>query len=416
MNFFKRRGRSKVIGRVLSLLIALAVCSGSAAGQMRVQAMDSIPEGTENELTLNVALFPYVPDSERFKTAIQDEWAKSHPGVTLNFMEWDCYESREVPDDLDVVTFDGIYLTEYAQNGELLALDTGKLDEWTDVLPFVRDGIKVDDKIYAAPQMICANLFFYRPEDLEVASANNIGDLYRVLRDNASGEEMPEYNKGLLVDMSSGTGNICLYLDAILDVKAFYSDFTAMPDLNNMNEAAIDGLNRLVLMAGRKQAYNETQGAYDRAGWFGAGKGRSYIGYSESMAEMGEYVSKVKIKTMSLADREDIPLFYVDLVAANSSLADNPQKQELALELINIMTDSEVMSRIIGGIGEEKCQYILPAKGSCYRVLSERYPVYSQLKEVTSKSGNHIFRMGAGAHDYIAQAKKILPYYLLKKE
>lgn len=416
MTFFTRRKRRTVITRILSLMIVLAVCMGSAAGQMRVQAMDSMPESMGNGLTLNVALFPYVPDSERFKTAIQDEWTKSHQGVSLNFMEWDCYESKEVPDHLDVVTFDGIYLTEYAKNGELLALGADQLDEWTDVLPFVRDGIKVDDKIYGVPQMICANLFFYRPEDLEVASANNIGELYGVLRDNVSTAEIPENNKGLLVDMSSGTGNICFYLDAILDVKAFYSDFSAMPDLNNMDEAAIDSLNRLVLMAGRKQAYFETQGAYDRAGWFGVGKGRSYIGYSESMAEMGEYVSKVRVKTMSLADREDIPLFYADLVAANSSLVDNPQKRELALELINIMTDSEVMSRIIGGTGEEKCQYILPAKKNCYTVLSERYPVYSQLKEVTGKSGNHIFRMGTGAHDYIVEAKKILPYYLLKKE
>lgn len=412
MVFFKKGNRWKLLCFMSALMILLTAC-GSGAEQM--QNVSSQTEGAENNITLNVAIFPYVPAPQRFESAIQDEWQKIHPDVSLNFVEWDCYDSKEVPDDLDVFTFDGIYLTEYAKNGELLALDTGKLSEWPDILTFVQEGILVDKKVYGVPQMICANLFFYRPGDSEVSLVNNVGELYEVLGDNPLDQERPENGKGLLVNMSSGTGNICFYLDAILDVRAFYSDFTVMPDLKNMNEAAIDGLNRLILMAGRKQAYTATEGAYTRAEWFGEGSGRAYIGYSESMAAMGDYVSKVQVKTLSLADREDIPLFYVDLVAANSSLSDDPEKQELALELINVMTDSKLMSSIIGGTGEEDCQYILPAKKSCYTDLAERYPIYSQLQNVTGKSGNHIFRMGAAAHDYVKEAKKVLPHYLVQK-
>lgn len=364
---------------------------------------------------LNVALFPYVPNVERFQKGIEDAWKKIHPEVPLSFQTWDCYEETEIDDSLDVVTFDAIFLTEYARNNELLAIDPGDINDRDGILPFVRDGLVLDGKEYGIPQMICANLFFYRDGDEEVAKASNIGKLYEALGDNNSAEVRPENGKGLLVDMSSGTGNTCLYLDAIIDTRAVYTDFTVMPDLEKINEQAIEGLNRLILMAGREQAYYyDENDDYIRAKWFGEGSGRAYIGYSESMANMGD-ISKVKIKTMSLADREDIPLFYVDMVAANSSLTDNPEKKDLALELINLMTDREVMTEIIGGGETETPQYILPARSACYTDLEEKSSIYTQLKSITGKEGNHVFRMGGDAHEYIKTAKKVLPNYLLQK-
>lgn len=69
------------------------------------------------------------------------------------------------------------------QKWKLLALDTGKINEWVDVLPFVKEGIEVDKQVYGVPQMICSNLFFYKPEDSEMASANNIRELYAVLEE-----------------------------------------------------------------------------------------------------------------------------------------------------------------------------------------------------------------------------------------
>lgn len=371
----------------------------------------------EDRITLNVALFPYVPDLDKFQSVIEEKWKEEHSAIELNFETWDCYDEVNVPDSLDVFTFDAIYLTEYAKNGELLALSDADIKEQDDILGFVKEGLTVDGSSYGIPQMICANLFFYREGDTEIESADNVVQLYDVMGDNMGTEVKPAQGEGLLVDMSSGTGNICLYLDAMIDTNAVYSDYTVMPDLDNMNEQAIQSLNELVLMAGRKQAYTYVEGDYTRAEWFSQGIGRAYIGYSESMALMDDYVSEVQIKTMSLGDREDIPLFYADVIGVNSALGDDHEKKELAVELMNLMTSSEVMTEILGGTGDAyNPQYILPAKTSVYENLETKYPIYTRLKELTAQDGNHVFRMGDGAHDYIVRAKEILPNYLLKEE
>ncbi len=376
------------------------------------QAADSINEN-DDTITLSVALFPYVPDVEYFKKVITDTWKSdaSHNNVNLEFItDWDCYSCEEVPDKYDIVVVDAIYLREYAEKGELLAINEADIDHYEDILPFVREGLKVDGKIYGMPEMICANLFFYRAGDEEVAQAGNVDKLYEVMGSYEYTEPEPEKGKGLIVDMSSGTGNICLYLDAITDEKAVYSDFAQMPDLENIDEGAVQSLNELILMAGERGAYYETSGSYDRAGWFGSGSGRAYIGYSESMAQMGP-LDDVKVNTLSLADREDIPLFYADVAAINSNLSTDERKKEYALELLNVITNSDVITQTIKR--DNDCQFILPARSSCYAALKEDFPIYVQLEAIVQKSNNHVFRMGSDAHEYIKKAKEILPYYLL---
>ncbi len=376
------------------------------------QVADSINEN-DDTITLSVALFPYVPDVEYFKKVITDTWKSdaSHNNVNLEFItDWDCYSSGEVPDEYDIVVLDAIYLREYAEKGELLAINEADIDNYEDILPFVREGLKVDGKIYGMPEMICANLFFYRAGDEDVAQAGNVDKLYEVMGSYEYTEPEPEKGKGLIVDMSSGTGNICLYLDAITDEKAVYSDFAQMPDLENIDEGAVQSLNELILMAGEKGAYYVTYGSYDRAGWFGSGSGRAYIGYSESMAQMGP-LDDVKVNTLSLADREDIPLFYADVAAINSNLSTDERKKEYALELLNVITNSDVVTQTIKR--DNDCQFILPARSSCYAALKEDFPIYVQLEAIVQKSNNHVFRMGSDAHEYIKKAKKILPYYLL---
>lgn len=404
------------------LLLAMAMvftgCGQQALNQSNpaneaAQAADSSSE-INDSITLSVALFPYVPDVEYFEKVITDAWKSvaSHDNVTLEFYtDWDCYESAEIPDEYDVVIFDAIFLRAYAEKGELLAINESDINNYEDILPFVRDGLQIDGKTYGIPEMICANLFFYRSEDTDVAQAGNVDKLYEVMGSYEYTQAKPEQGKGLIVDMSSGTGNICLYLDAIIDEKAVYSDFKEMPDLNHIDEAAVQSLNELILMTGTIGAYYETSGSYDRSGWFGSGCGRAYIGYSESMAEMGA-LDNVKVSTLSLADREDIPLFYVDVAALNSNLSTDERKKEAALELLNVITESNVITQTIKR--NHDCQFILPARSSCYLALKQDFPIYEQLETIVNKNNNHVFLMGTDAHTYITEAKKILPYYLLE--
>ncbi|MBD5469717.1 MAG: thiamine pyridinylase [Lachnospiraceae bacterium] len=413
-------GIRKGIFLLLAVTTVFTGCGQQRASQTNLtketeQAANSINK-SDDAITLSVALFPYVPDVEYFEKVITDTWKSdvSHDNVNLEFItDWDCYSSVEVPDEYDIVVLDAIYLREYAEKGELLAVNEADINDYEDILPFVREGLKVDGTTYGMPEMICANLFFYRSEDTDVAQAGNVDKLYEVMGSYEYTQAEPEKGKGLIIDMSSGTGNICLYLDAITDEKAVYSDFAQMPDLENIDEGAVQSLNELILMAGEKGAYYETGGDYDRAGWFGSGSGRTYIGYSESMAQMG-VLDDVKVSTLSLADREDIPLFYVDVAAINSNLSMDERKKEYALELLNVIAGSDVITQTIKR--DNNCQFILPARSSCYLALKEDFPIYKQLEAIVQNSNNHVFRMGADAHEYIKKAKEILPYYLLGDE
>ena len=54
----------------------------------------------ETNTTLNVALYGYVPDTERFEKAVQESWEKAEPNVTLNFVNWDCYEEEPTENEV----------------------------------------------------------------------------------------------------------------------------------------------------------------------------------------------------------------------------------------------------------------------------------------------------------------------------
>ena len=48
-------------------------------------------------------------------------WEAKHPDMKLELVDWYCYD-EDLPDDLDVFVFDGIYLTEYLEKGYLLPI------------------------------------------------------------------------------------------------------------------------------------------------------------------------------------------------------------------------------------------------------------------------------------------------------
>ena len=47
-------------------------------------------------------------------------------------------------------------------------------------------------------------------------------------------------------------------------------------------------------------------------------------------------------------------------------------------------------------------QYLLMSRRSVYDTLCKDYPIYGRLKEMLDSPENHVFRLGAGARDFIA--------------
>ncbi|GAA0738299.1 thiamine pyridinylase [Clostridium oceanicum] len=392
----------------LSILFAFLIIFTLFSG-LNVKAF----EPNKSYETLNVALYGYVPDSIRFKKAVQNEWNKKEPNIKLNFVDWDCY-SEDPPKDLDVFVFDAIYLSRFIKQGYLSEISKEDIKNKNDIIPFAMKGCTEKGSAYAIPQIICTNLLYSRKGDMDIEKVNSVFDLYDKLGKNKSEDIIPDDNKGLLFDMSGGTSKVCMYLDSLIDTTQEYTKFSSLPNVNEIDADSTRSLSLLQSMAGKEQAnyWPENNDAYIRAKWFMNGKGRAYIGYTEAMSNMKEFVNDINFKTISLSRNSDIPIFYGDVVGINSSIT-NLYKKEKAIELANIVADEKTMVNAVSPDENNKYpQYLLPARKSVYHDLESKYPVYGNLYKIANKSNNKLFRVGPDIREWLKEAKKVIPTYL----
>lgn len=405
--------RNKNIGIYLLFLVSIVLCvalvlftynnkTEKQNGSGQVQAEDS-PQ------TLSVALYEYVPDLESVKRDISEAWKEAHPDVGLQFVSWSCY-SDELPEDLDVFVFDAIYLSEYIEHGNLLPIPEETIKNKEDIIPFALDGCKEGGKLYAVPQILCTNLLYTRKEDTELSGVTDLLTLYEKMGDRELQTEIPEENEGLMIDMSGGTTKVCMYLDAEIDYNKTHTDYKDLPVQPSLTEETLVLLRLLTKMGGKAQVLYEPEDyePYIRARWFSEGKGRAFIGFSEAMSVMGDYVNEIDFRAFSYSDSEDIPLLFADAIGVNSKIDES--KKELAFDLAEIITCEETMYKVMAPEKSDGTpQYLLPARVTVYDRLKEDYPLYAGLEEIVLNPKNHLFRMGANAREYIANTKKVLP-------
>lgn len=365
-------------------------------------------EAAEEQQVLNVALYGYVPDTERFENAVAEQWEEVQPNVELNFVEWDCYE--DVPnEEVDVFVFDAIYLLDYIDKGYLLPLAAEDIEDSEDILDFALEGCTYNDTIYAIPQIICTNLLYYREGDETLANVDTIDELYQVLGNRQSEGVIPQSNEGLLVDMSGGTGKVCFYLDGLIDHNQSYTDYYNLPSTTQFNSEVVSCLRMMQSMGGidQVQYWPDDNDAYVRAKWFQNGYGRAYLGYTEAMSSMGNYVQNIDFKVISYCKEENIPLFYGDLVGINSGI--DTEKKEYAIELANVIGDTETMVEAISpNENNVYPQYLLPARESVYEVMGEDYPIYNELYSIVDNPDNKLFLLGVSSEQWIEAAKNNL--------
>lgn len=395
---FASKKSARVILAIAVFVLAVLLVSGCARS-----------ENTQNSApTLEVALYPYVPDKDRFQAAVSEAWERQHPDVPLHFTNWDCYVS-DPEETLDVFVFDGVYLSSFADKGLLLPIPEEKVQEKEGFLPFALDGCRVDGELFAMPQLLCADFLYTRSNDSQLSSVSDTASLYEILGDRKSKSVIPEETEGLLINLS-GTllTKTVMYLDALTDERHSYSEYAELPDPAHLSQNAVGQLRSLWKMGGDDQvSYWPKDGdVYVRALWFAEGKGRAYIGYSEALAAMGDYANDVTLRLFSYGTKENIPLFYTDMVGINAQISDS--KKELALDLANVLTSAEVLERMSRKTDGGSPQYLLTSRRSVYDRLGADYPIYKQLKQVVEGPENHVFRMGANARQYLPEMEKTL--------
>lgn len=198
--------------------------------------------------TLQVALYPWVPDMARFKQAVRSEWVRLHPDVALNFIEgdiWDGGYDKQPPAEADVFVFDAMYLEYFRSQHWLEPLAEGEIADRADFFPYAIQGVQSGGQYYGIPQLGCASVLFYRADDEALSRAKTLSEMKQTLAQCTYSSEIPPDRRGLMVDMSGSTTDAALYLDTAHSLSGTYP----LPLPEQLNPTAVGNLRQVLAMA-----------------------------------------------------------------------------------------------------------------------------------------------------------------------
>ena len=123
---------------------------------------------------------------------------------------------------------------------------------------------------------------------------------------------------------------------------------------------------------------------------FMEGIGRAYINVSESMAWMGDEAQNMDVRLFSMTDDKDIPLFFVDYASVSANISKD--KKDLAIELLNVITGTEVMVNALSpAVSGQTYQYLLPARKSVFDAVSEKDHLYAKFRDIITNSDIRLY-------------------------
>lgn len=363
------------------------------------------------QATLKVALYQYVPNLEPFQTELEKLWYAEYPDVQLEFVKWDCYEDEYDP-TIDVFVFDGIFLSNYVQNGYLTGYSAGELGvNRSDFLPFaweaVQDSIAGELLYYGFPQIGCTNMIFHRNTDTELKNASTLSEIYTVIGDAPNDEVPLPAGEGLLIDLSGGTTCACLYVDAAMDYDQPYTWYPELPAYDELEIQVVANLRTLLYMGGADQATYDDMDPWDsyiRGQWFDEGSGRGFCGFTENMHRMKGSIDDVGFKIMPYSDTEGINLFYTDIVGVNSTVT--VETATYCYFLASMMCSEEYITNVFSSFeGSSTPQYLMPVRYAAFDNLGQTWPQYLAMRDVVVNADGRPFRLGPYSKDWLAANK-----------
>jgi thiamine pyridinylase len=263
-----------------------------------------------------------------------------------------------------------------------------------------------------AYRLACTYVLIYRKGDEAVENASGLRGLYEVLGRGPEVEE-PEKNKGLLIDLTGGTDCACLFLDAVSDTTGRYSLRPKLPPATDLDNQGLNDIRLLARMAGKTQAtFVEPFGKPPRRpSWFGEGRGRAYVGYSERLHFIPKSVHKnLRVRALPMDDENKVNLFFVDMLAVNSLV--RGERRRLGVDLINLCTASEtVLACLMPQADDKPSKYLMPVRTSVLHddTLLKNAPLYKDLGAVLDpKTTPRAFRIGPDVREWLDANKALI--------
>lgn len=364
---------------------------------------------TSTPTTLNVAIYPYVPRPEQFKSVIASEWQKIQPNVQLKWMDsWDGGYSMNPDQSYDVFVFDAIYYDYFRKNGYLLPLEKSQVNNINDFLDYALTGVTVDNKLYAIPQLGCGDFLFYWKNDVAIANATTISALVSTLGSCTYYNTTPPNGRGLMVDFAGGTTDASDYVVSLHETTNQFP--VPLPDNpSQIDPVTAKNIQNIMSMASIKNVlYSNDSAPYQRGAWFGQGYGRAYVGFMESLSQIDPAkLGNIAFKPMPWSDNpvgSQNPLFYSDVVGINTTTAGRGTTQ-LAIQLANLMTSADVITNSFKASGANGPQYLLPVRKSAYATLGAQYPLYNDMYTMLQKVKPTLFNLGPDAKNWLTKIK-----------
>lgn len=364
---------------------------------------------TSTPTTLDVAIYPYVPRPEQFKSVIAAEWQKIQPNVQLKWMDrWDGGYSMDPDPSFDVFVFDAIYYDYFRKNGYLFPLEKSQVDSINDLLDYVVAGVIVDNKLYAIPQLGCGDFLFYWKNDVAMANATTISALISTIGRCTYYDTTPPNSRGLMVDFAGGTTDASDYVVSLHETTNQYP--VPLPySPSQIDPVTAKNIQNIISMASFKNAlYSNDNAPYQRGAWFGQGYGRAYVGFMESLSQIDpSKLGNIAFKPMPWSDNptgSQNPFFYSDVIGINATTTGRGTTQ-LAIQLANLMASTNVISKSFQSSGSNGPQYLLPVRKSAYATLGSQYPLYNDMYAMIQKTKPILFNLGPDAKNWLSTIK-----------
>ncbi len=359
------------------------------SNQAHAQNCDAIC--VDGETCIAAGLYPYVPDTEAFSSAICAAWTASGQSEKLYLIAdvnvWDGgYSSNPVYTNgsgtqapIDVFVFDAMFLDYWKT--QTTPVPKSFITDQADFVCYALSALSQSDgSMLGLPMLGCTNIMFYRDGDSGMGSVTSLSDFLSVNPAGVYISPVPFDNTGAMMNMA---GNTTIAVDYM--VKGFL-DNNQWPPMNPLDQT-------MAQIAETASYYNALTGAipslpgvedqYVLAGYFSEGYGRTSIGFSESMSQMSETTqSQLKLKAFPWSDTPGVAnMFYADVVGVNSKSSFLGGGGTLPFTLANLMTQQAVVQIAIAPPSGD-LSYLFPARKSILNALSAKDPLYTQMAAV----------------------------------
>jgi thiamine pyridinylase len=369
------------------------------------EAYQPPPPEPSDQTSLNVALYPYLPDPGAFIGAVREAWRQLATGISLNFCFYDPY-TLPPPPTLDVFAFDCIFADDLVTAGQIEPILASEIRELTDIMQFARENAALDPNASAfagIPYLGCTTVLYYRKGDPQLDNNNPLGieQLHTILGDATYQGPEPPPGSGLLMDLGGKTTDACTYASFWRTLHSTWWP-SPLPMGGPFDTGVLQELGLYAGMAGSEQALYEDPG-HDRTSWFEAGKGRALVGLTETMsAWRPDVLQNLRFRPLPSAPSGNASrvLCYADAVGIRPNLGG---KRAAALQLANVVASQAVGLAALESFGAN-AQYLIPTRWTVLQRLGTQLAQYSAIMQMVDNYALTSFRLGKGVRGWAHNA------------